>query len=126
VISAVSKVIVHVEDQERAMRFWSEVVGFECTRDETYGDERWIEVSPPDGGPVLVLSRRPPGQSRPEAPELLPHSPIFFTCSDIHRTHRELTGRGVEFAAPPQQMHFGWWSMFTDPDGTRYALGQWQ
>jgi hypothetical protein len=22
-------------------------------------------------------------------------------------------------------VHFGWWAMFTDPDGTRYALGQW-
>jgi hypothetical protein len=26
---------------------------------------------------------------------------------------------------PPQQQHFGWRALFEDPDGTRYALGQW-
>jgi predicted enzyme related to lactoylglutathione lyase len=125
VIGAVGKVIVPVEDQERAKEFWAERVGFEVTRDETYGDERWIEVSSPGEGPVLVLSPRPAGQPRPEVPEMLPHSPVFFTCEDIQQTYRELSERGVEFAAPPTQMHFGWWSMFTDQDGIRHALGQW-
>jgi lactoylglutathione lyase len=37
----------------------------------------------------------------------------------------ELTGRGVAFATPPHQQHSGWWSLFEDPDGSRYALGQW-
>jgi predicted enzyme related to lactoylglutathione lyase len=124
-ITGVGKVVVPVADQDRAKEFWTERVGFEVTRDETSGDERWIEVSPPGAGPVLVLSPRPPGQPRPEVPEMLPHSPIFFTCEDIQQTHRDLTGRGVEFAAPPGQMHFGWWALFTDNEGTRYALGQW-
>jgi hypothetical protein len=30
----------------------------------------------------------------------------------------------VSFPEPPAQQFFGWWSMFEDPDGTRYALGQ--
>jgi hypothetical protein len=29
------------------------------------------------------------------------------------------------FPSPPQRMHSGWWSLFEDPDGTRYALGHW-
>jgi predicted enzyme related to lactoylglutathione lyase len=124
VITGVKKVVVPVEDQERAKEFWTRV-GFQVTQDETYGDERWIEVSPPDGGTILVLSPRPVHQPRPEVPAELPHSPVFFTCDDIRQTHRELTARGVEFPVPPTQMHFGWWAMFTDQDGTRYALGQW-
>jgi lactoylglutathione lyase len=124
VIKAVSKVIVPVDDQERAKEFWATRIGFRVTQDETYGDERWIEVAPPVGGPVLVLSPRPAGQPRPEVPDALPHSPIFFTCDDIRETHRELTERAVEFPASPAQMHFGWWAMFTDQDGTRYAVGQ--
>lgn len=36
----------------------------------------------------------------------------------------ELRDRGVEFATPPVRMHFGWWAMFADQDGIRYALGQ--
>jgi hypothetical protein len=85
VISTVRKVIVPVDDQERAKEFWTARIGFALTQDETYGDERWIEVAPPGGGPVLVLSPRPAGQPRPEVPDTLPHT----------------------------------------PDGTRYALGQW-
>jgi predicted enzyme related to lactoylglutathione lyase len=50
---------------------------------------------------------------------------VFFNCVDIEATYRELSDRGVRFPSPPQRMHFGWWSLFEDPDGTRYALGQW-
>jgi predicted enzyme related to lactoylglutathione lyase len=125
-IKGVSKVVVAVEDQQQAKLFWTNRMGFRVTQDETYGDERWVEVASPDGGPVLVLTPRPPGQPRPEVPEMLPQSPVFFTCDDIQRTHRELTARGVEFSTPPARMHFGWWALFCDQEGTRYALGQWE
>jgi hypothetical protein len=47
-------------------------------------------------------------------------------AADIEATYRrELSRRGVEFPAPPRQQHSGWWSLFEDPDGTRYAVGQW-
>ena len=39
--------------------------------------------------------------------------------------YADMRERGVEFQAAPVQMHFGWWAMFADPDGTRYAFGQW-
>jgi predicted enzyme related to lactoylglutathione lyase len=124
-ITTVSKIVVPVDDQERAERFWTQTIGFANARDERYGDERWIEVAAPAGGPELVLSPRPPGQPRPEVPEMLPHSPIFFGCADVQRTYRELTAAGVAFPVPPARQHFGWWSLFEDTDGTRYALGQW-
>jgi hypothetical protein len=99
-IRAVNKVILPVEDQNHAKEFWTQRIGFEATRDETYGDERWIEVTPPGGGPVLVLSPRPPGQPRTEVPETLPHSPVFFTCDDIERPSRaDRARRGVRRAA---------------------------
>jgi lactoylglutathione lyase len=123
-ISGIGKVVVPVEDQERAKRFWTTRMGFELRRDESYGDERWIEVRPPDGGPLLVLSPRATEERR-KLPDELPHSPVFFNCVDIEATYRELSERGVRFPSPPQRMHFGWWSLFEDPDGTRYALGQW-
>lgn len=124
-ITTVSKVVVPVDDQQRALEFWTERVGFALERDEVYGDERWIEVAPPGGGPVLVLSPRRADQARADVAEMLPHSPAFFTCRDVRQTYREMTERGVEFTAAPAQTHFGWWSLFTDQDGTRYALGQW-
>lgn len=124
-ISGIRKVVVPVDDQDRAREFWTQRVGFSVARDETYGEERWVEVSPPEGSPVLVLSRRPEGDAKRAVPDQLPHSPVFFTCEDIQQTFRELRDRGVVFPAAPAEMHFGWWAMFEDPDGIRYALGQW-
>jgi predicted enzyme related to lactoylglutathione lyase len=124
-ITGVGKVVVPVDDQESAKEFWTKRIGFELRRDDSYGVERWIEVGPPDGGPLLVLSPRGPHEPKREVPDELPHSPVFFNCPDIERTYRELSERGVEFPTPPQRQHFGWWALFADPDGTRYALGQW-
>jgi predicted enzyme related to lactoylglutathione lyase len=125
-ITGVSKVIVPVDDQDRAQQFWTTRMGFGLWRDESYGDERWIEVSPPDGAPLLVLSPRASNEPRREVPNELPHSPVFFNCADIKATYRELSRRGIQFPTPPRQEHFGWWSLFEDPDGTRYALGQFE
>ena len=99
-------------------------MGFEVVADAMLGDERWIEVRPPGSATVIVLAKRPVGQPRPEVPDELPHSNVFFTCADLTRTHAELAERGVVFPVPPTEMPWGWWSMFEDHEGTRYALGQ--
>lgn len=120
----VGQVIIEVEDQDRALEFWSNTVGFELAHDAPYGESRrWIEVTTRDKAVVLVLSRR--RGDRPKAPEELPTSNIFVYCYDLSRTHEELRERGAEFPVPPRQMHFGWWSLFEDQHGTRYALGRW-
>lgn len=125
-ITGVQKVVVPVDDQAVALSFWAETLGFDVLTDQTYGDERWIEVTPPDRRVVLVLSPRRPGEARRDpGDDQLPHSDLFFTCDDVEKTYAELSARGVSFPVAPQRMHFGWWSMFSDPDGTRYALGQW-
>ena len=122
-ISRVSQVTLPVADQERAKAFWTDKVGFKLHTDEPYGDERWIEIAPPDG-PLLVLDSRPDDEGdRPDRGEL-PDSPILFGCDDIERTYRELNERGVRFSTPPQRMPFGWWAVFEDDQGTRYGLGQ--
>ena len=124
-ITGISQVVVPVDDQEQAKQFWTEVMGFELRTDAPYGDgERWIEVAPPEGAPLLVLSPRSADEPRPKVLDDLPHSPVFFTCDDIEQTHRELSKRGVRFPTPPTRMEFGWWSLFEDHEGTRYALSQ--
>lgn len=123
-ITGVSQLIVPVRDQDAAKEFWTGQVGFELVKDETFGDERWIELRPPGGSPVLVLSPRGDVDGNAQVSDEHPHSPVFFTCADIVETYSELRARGVEFPTPPVQMHFGWWAMFADQDGTRYALGQ--
>jgi lactoylglutathione lyase len=120
VIEGVSKVVIEVDDQSRALRFWTETMGFELSRDTTCGEERWVEVTTPDKGLILVLSSR--RDERPIAPDRLPTSNVFFYCDDLARTYEELRSRGVEFSQPPVELSFGWWSLFQDQDGNRFVL----
>jgi lactoylglutathione lyase len=120
VVEGVSKVVIEVEDQDRALEFWTDAMGFELVRDSTYGEERWLEVRTPDRGLILVLQLREGGP--PSAPNALPTSNVFFYCDDLARTYGELHSRGVEFAQPPVEQSFGWWSMFQDQEGNRFAL----
>ena len=120
-IEGVSQVVVEVEDQDRALKFWTETMGFDLAQDAPYAEAgRWIEVQTRDKATILVLRLR---QGDPEAvPEELPTSNIFFHCDDLPRTYDELRARGVEFPQPPVKQSWGWWSMFQDQEGNRFAL----
>ena len=119
-IAGVSKVVIEVDDQARALGFWTERLGFELHQDTTYGEERWVEVRTPDRGLILVLSPR--RHDRRTAADTLPTSNVFFCCEDLAATYEELRSRGVEFPQPPVKLSFGWWSMFSDHEGNRFAL----
>lgn len=123
-IDTVSKVVIEVADQDRAKAFWTEVMGFALEQDAPYGDERWLEVRAPSGT-TLVLELRASDRPGPQASsELLPTSNVMFGCTDVLATYEELSARGVAFPQPPVRQPFGWWSMFSDNEGNRFALGQ--
>lgn len=87
-ISGVSQVTLAVEDRQRARDFWTSKMGFEIHTDEPYGDGRWLEVAPPDGGPLLVLTPRPEDQPAPPAKTRCRARP----SSSAATTSREPTG----------------------------------
>jgi catechol 2,3-dioxygenase-like lactoylglutathione lyase family enzyme len=111
-ITNVSKVVVPVDDQQRALEFWTTTIGFTAVRDDVYADERWIEVKPPHQDVMLVLSRRRSDET------------LFFSCPDIEQTYAELSRRGVKFSLPPAGERFGAWALFEDNEGTQYVLSQ--
>ncbi len=120
-VGGVTQVVIEVEDQERAKRFWTEKLGFELVQDTPYGEERWLEVRTPDKAMVLVLGVRQGERPTPPDPNL-PTSNVMFYADDLQQTYQELTARGVQFPQPPVRQPFGWWSLFADPDGNRFAL----
>jgi predicted enzyme related to lactoylglutathione lyase len=121
VIGGVTKVVIEVENQDRAKQFWTGKLGFELVQDAPYGNERWLEVRTPDQAVTLVLDLRK--GPRPTAPDPnLPTSNVMFYAQDLQQTYQELTAGGVQFPQPPARQPFGWWSLFEDPDGNRFAL----
>jgi predicted enzyme related to lactoylglutathione lyase len=123
VISGVAKVVLDVDDQERAKTFWTETMGFAVVQDTPYGEERWLEVQAPDDGVILVLGRSSTGPGDREAvSERLPTSNVMFRCDDLPGTYEQLSARGVAFPQPPVEQSFGWWCMFADTEGNRFAL----
>jgi lactoylglutathione lyase len=120
VIEGASKVVIEVDDQTRALAFWTETLGFELHQDSRSGEERWVEVRTPDDRLILVLSPRQ--NERSSSPDMLPTSNVFFYCDDLAETYDELRSRGVEFPQPPVELSFGWWSLFQDQEGNRFAL----
>ncbi|TDC99717.1 glyoxalase [Nonomuraea deserti] len=118
---SVSQVTLYVDDQQRAVDFWTGKMGFTVTTDMPYGDDRWIEVEPPDGGARLVLIKADPDWPAPVTG--MPHY-VLFQADDIVRTHEELVARGVEFVHEPQHQPWGWSAVFKDDEGHQFHLGQ--
>ena len=125
-IRGVSKVVIEVRDQERAKAFWMRVMGFELVQDAPYGEERWLEVRAPEDGASVVLDVGTDEAPRRAVPSELPTSNVMFGCDDLRVTHEALTARGVRFPQAPVRQPFGWWSMFEDREGNRFALEQTQ
>jgi predicted enzyme related to lactoylglutathione lyase len=118
-LQGIRKVRVGVRDQERAKRFWTTTMGCEIAQDETYGDERWLEVRLPDG--VLLVLERSDGPDAAVAAGQ-PNTPVFLACDDVDATWQELVARGVAFVQEPIDMPFGRWAMLEDTEGNRFPL----
>jgi catechol 2,3-dioxygenase-like lactoylglutathione lyase family enzyme len=117
----ISQVTIYVEDQQRAVDFWTGRMGFTVITDLPYGEDRWIEVEPPAGGTRLVIAKADP--KWPAMAKDLPNY-VLFQADDIVRTHEELVARGVEFTQPPKQEPWGWSAVFKDDEGNLYHLGR--
>lgn len=122
-ISRVRSVGIYVRDQQRALEFYTDTLGFELIQDTPMGQEpdssRWIEVRPPGGDTILVLFTPQDQEDR-----IGTFSNVMFECDDVWRTYEELSARGVAFPDEPRKEFWGWWAVFQDPDGNIYGLRQ--
>src|SRR5438093_8048326 len=99
-ITHVGAVIVPVGDQDRALEFYLDKLGFEKRVDTPYGEgERWVEVAPPGAATTIALV--PPREGDPTGIE----TRVGFTTDDIEADHADLRARGVE--AGPEVMRMG-------------------
>jgi catechol 2,3-dioxygenase-like lactoylglutathione lyase family enzyme len=118
-ITQVGTVIVPVSDQDGALEFYLDKLGFEKRTDTPYGEgERWVEVAPP--GAATTIAIVPPREGEPTGIE----TRVGFTTEDVDADHARLRGRGVDsdeavmrMGDPVPPMFF-----FRDPDGNTFFI----
>jgi catechol 2,3-dioxygenase-like lactoylglutathione lyase family enzyme len=118
VIKAIKLVTVPVSDQDRALEFYTEKLGFKVATDQPFNDEqRWIELRIPGADTRIVLFTMDGHEDR-----IGTMSGISFLADDVAATYREMVERGVEFVQEPQAADWGTAAVFTDPDGNVFVL----
>jgi catechol 2,3-dioxygenase-like lactoylglutathione lyase family enzyme len=121
-------VSVMVEDQERALRFYTDILGFVKAEDVPVGEYRWLTVTSPDGvdGVELVLEPMafPPARAYQKVLYDAGVPATAFVTSDIHGEVERLTAAGVEFRGEPVDMGSVTGVMFEDTCGNLIHLVQ--
>ena len=93
-ITQLGRVIIPVNDQDAAIAFYTEKLGFSLAADVPYGEgDRWVEVAPPRGGTAIALVT-PRGESQPGR-----MTGIALSSPDPRADHDELQGSGVDVDA---------------------------
>jgi uncharacterized glyoxalase superfamily protein PhnB len=125
-----------VHDQDEALKFYTEKLGFETRVDVTMpemGDFRWVTVGPagqPDVDIVLMAIPGPPVMDADTAQQVRDlmskgfAGTVFLTTDDCQASYEELRARGVEFTEAPEERPYGIDSGFRDPSGNSLRLTQ--
>jgi catechol 2,3-dioxygenase-like lactoylglutathione lyase family enzyme len=127
---------VWVHDQDEALAFYTEKLGFELREDVTVpelGNFRWLSVGVPGQPDVAITLMAVPGppvfdeDTRKKILELVSKGAatgLFFTTDDIHATYEELKSRGVEFQQEPTEQPYGIDAGLRDPSGNSMRVMQ--
>jgi predicted enzyme related to lactoylglutathione lyase len=125
-----------VHDQDEALAFYTQKLGWEVRADATLaelGDFRWLTVGPPEQSDVSVVLMKIPGppvmdgDTAEQVRSLMAKGfagTVFLTTEDCQSSYEELKGRGVEFTEPPEDRPYGVDSGFRDPSGNSIRLTQ--
>ena len=96
---------IMVDDQEKALRFYTDVLGFEKKRDIPVGEYRWITVTSPEGPDDLELALEPNANPAGKAFQTAMFAqgiPVAaFEVDDIAGEFKRLTGHSVAFTTEP-------------------------
>jgi catechol 2,3-dioxygenase-like lactoylglutathione lyase family enzyme len=127
---------VWVHDQDEALAFYTEKLGFELREDVTVpelGNFRWLSVGVPGQPDVAITLMAVPGppvfdeDTRKKILELVSKGAatgLFFATDDIHATYEELKSRGVEFQQEPTEQPYGIDAGLRDPSGNSMRVMQ--
>jgi catechol 2,3-dioxygenase-like lactoylglutathione lyase family enzyme len=127
---------IWVHDQDEALAFYTEKLGWEVRADVTLaelGNYRWLTVGPvgqPDVSVLLNAIPSPPVIDAATADQIQSlmakgwAGNVLLTTDDVRASYEELSARGVEFTEQPEERPYGVDSAFRDPSGNQFRLTQ--
>ncbi|HKV63891.1 MAG TPA: VOC family protein [Candidatus Acidoferrum sp.] len=119
---------VYVDNQEKALRFYTEVLGFAKKADFSQGPFRWLTVgSPeePEGTQLqLALNNNPAAKAYQQALFQQGQPAAMFYTDDVKADYERIKARGAEFTMPPTDVTGATITMLDDTCGNRIQLTQ--
>ncbi|KTR76549.1 VOC family protein [Microbacterium oxydans] len=119
---------IFVDDQRKALSFYTDVLGFTKHHDIPLGDAAWLTVTSPEapGGPELLLEPSGHPAVKPYRDALVEDGiPLAqFAVDDLAAEHARLTGLGVVFTQPPTDIGAAWVAVLDDTCGNLIQLIQ--
>ena len=119
---------VYVDDQEKALRFYTDVMGFVKKTDFSQGPYRWLTVASaeePDGTELqLALNNNPAGKAYQQTLFQQNQPAAMFFTDDLQTDYERMKGRGAEFTMPPKDVTASKIAMLKDTCGNIIQLTQ--
>ncbi len=128
----IATVDLYVNDQNEALRFYTDAIGFVIRTDMTVGDYRWLTVGPKDQPDIeFSLTALKPGEGifdeatvevfkKLQADGKI--SGAVLRTDDLDAFYERAKARGVEFTVPPTRESYGYQAVFKDPSGTWFSI----
>ena len=119
---------VYVDDQEEALRFYTEVLGFAKKADVSQGPFRWLTVASPDepeGTELqLALNDNPAAKAYQQAMFQQGQPAAMFYTDDVKAEYERIKARGAEFTMPPTEVTGSTIAMLNDTCGNLIQITQ--
>jgi predicted enzyme related to lactoylglutathione lyase len=119
---------VHVDDQEKALHFYTEVLGFVTKADFSQGPFRWLTVASPeepDGTELqLALNDNPAAKAYQQEMFQQGQPAAMFFTDDVQADYERMKARGAEFTMPPTDVTASRIAMLNDTCGNLIQVTQ--
>lgn len=117
---------IYVDDQDKALRFYTEVLGFTKKADFSNGPFRWLTVGSseePEGAELqLALNDNPAAKAYQQAIFEQGQPAAMFSTDDVRADYERIKARGAEFTTPPTDVTASTIAMLNDTCGNLIQL----
>jgi predicted enzyme related to lactoylglutathione lyase len=119
---------IYVDDQEKAVRFYTDVLGFIKKADVSQGPFRWLTVASPEAPDAaelqLALNDNPAAKAYQQAMFQQGQPAVMFFTDDVNADYERITARGAEFTMPPTKVTGSTITQLNDTCGNLLQISQ--